>query len=134
MVLDILSDCDAIINFAAESHVDRSIETPEVFVQTNVLGTVNLLNCAKTKGIKRFLQISTDEVYGSIEKGYFTEKPHLLRQTARTHLPKQALIYLFRLILKHTAWIQQLLHAAQNNFGPCQYPEKLIPFFISNLF
>lgn len=73
LVLDILSDCDAIINFAAESHVDRSIETPEVFVQTNVLGTVNLLNCAKTKRIKRFLQISTDEVYGSIEKGYFTE-------------------------------------------------------------
>ena len=131
LVLDILSDCDAIINFAAESHVDRSIETPEVCVQTNVLGTVNLLNCAKTKRIKRFLQISTDEVYGSIEKGYFTETTPIAPNSP--YSSSKASADLFVQAYFKTYSMDTIITRCSNNFGPCQYPEKLIPFFISNL-
>lgn len=131
LVLDILENCDAIINFAAESHVDRSIEAPEIFVQTNILGTVNLLNCAKEKGIERFVQISTDEVYGSIENGYFTETTPIAPNSP--YSSSKASADLMTQAYFKTYGINTIITRCSNNFGPYQYPEKLIPFFISNL-
>ncbi|MBC7111927.1 MAG: GDP-mannose 4,6-dehydratase, partial [Methanothermobacter sp.] len=77
LVDGIIKDVDAVINFAAESHVDRSIEDPEIFIRTNILGTQTLLEASRKHGVERFIQISTDEVYGSAEKGYFTEETPL---------------------------------------------------------
>lgn len=123
---------DAVINFAAESHVDRSIENPHVFLRTNVLGTQTLLDAARRHGVGRFIQISTDEVYGSLgPTGAFSEttplsprSPYSASKAAADHL---ALAYY------HTYKLPVLITRCSNNYGPYQYPEKLLPLSIINL-
>ncbi len=131
LVSNILKDCDNVINFAAESHVDRSIETPEIFLQTNVQGTLNLLNCALKKGIQKFIQISTDEVYGSIKEGYFTESTPISPNSP--YSASKASADLFAHAYFKTYGLPVIITRCSNNYGPYQYPEKLIPFFISRL-
>jgi len=131
LVGKIIKGCDAILNFAAESHVDRSIKDASSFVSTNVHGTQVLLDAAKKKRIKRFVQISTDEVYGSVQKGSFKEttllhpnSPYAASKAAGDHL---ALAY-------HTTFkLPVIVTRSSNNFGPYQFPEKVIPLFITNL-
>ncbi len=126
-----------IINFAAESHVDRSINGPSVFGQTNFIGTLNLLECARSfwsksgYGDKRFLQISTDEVYGSIEndKDYFKENSSLLPNSpySATKAGADLLVRAF----SQTYGLPVIVTRCCNNYGPCQYKEKFIPTCIS---
>lgn len=134
-------DIDRVVHFAAESHVDRSIRNPEVFVQTNVLGTLVMLNCAKTaweledgsypEG-KRFLHVSTDEVYGSLEKEgeYFYETtpydPHSPYSASKAG--SDMLVKSYMDTYKFPANITN----CSNNYGPYQFPEKLIPLIINN--
>ncbi|HHW58008.1 MAG TPA: dTDP-glucose 4,6-dehydratase [Clostridia bacterium] len=132
-------DIDYVVNFAAESHVDRSIMDPEIFVKTNVLGTVTLLNAAKKaweqgdgfKEGKKFLQVSTDEVYGSLgETGYFTETTPL-----DPHSPYSSSKAAADLIVKayyDTYKMPVNITRCSNNYGPYQFPEKLIPLMINN--
>ena len=133
-------DIDYVINFAAESHVDRSISDPEVFVNTNVLGTVNLLNCAKKawqtgddtyrEGCK-FLQVSTDEVYGSLgAEGYFTETTPL--DPHSPYSSSKASADLFVKAYADTYKFPVNITRCSNNYGPYQFPEKLIPLMINN--
>ncbi len=132
-------DFDYVINFAAESHVDRSITNPEIFVESNVLGTVNLLQCAKNAwykdGVwaegKKYLQVSTDEVYGSLgEDGYFTETtplcPHSPYSSSKTSAD------LFVMAFHDTYGMPVNITRCSNNYGPYQFPEKLIPLMINN--
>jgi len=133
------NDIDYVVNFAAESHVDRSIREPEVFVHTNVLGTVTLLNGAKNaweteygfKEGKKYLQVSTDEVYGSLgETGYFTEttpiNPHSPYSSSKAgaDLVVKAYFDTYKMPVNITR--------CSNNYGPYQFPEKLIPLIINN--
>lgn len=121
---------DAVVNFAAESHVDRSIAGPRVFVETNVLGTQNLLEAARRHGVSRFLQISTDEVYGSLgpDDPPFTEETPL-RPNSPYAASKASADLLCRAYHK-TYGMDVLITRCSNNYGPYQYPEKLIPSFI----
>ncbi|HEY8465183.1 MAG TPA: dTDP-glucose 4,6-dehydratase [Solirubrobacterales bacterium] len=121
--------CDAIVNFAAESHVDRSIESPGEFIQTDVFGTYVLLEAARDAGI-RHLQISTDEVYGSIEEGSFTESSPL--DPSSPYSASKAGGDLLVSAFEHTYGADALIVRASNNYGPRQYPEKLIPLCILN--
>ncbi|MDF2673577.1 MAG: dTDP-glucose 4,6-dehydratase [Clostridiales bacterium] len=132
-------DVDYIINFAAESHVDRSILEPEIFARTNILGSVNLLNAAKNswetkngfKNSKKYIQISTDEVYGSLgETGYFTEATPL-----NPHSPYSASKASADMLVKayfDTFGMPINITRCSNNYGPFQFPEKLIPLIILN--
>jgi dTDP-glucose 4,6-dehydratase len=130
---------DAIVNFAAESHVDRSIDGPAAFVQTNVVGTLNLLECARdhwksldgdARDAFRFLHVSTDEVYGSLgEAGQFTEttpyapnSPYSASKAASDHLVRA---------FHHTYGLPTLTTNCSNNYGPYQFPEKLVPLMIA---
>jgi len=122
---------DAILNFAAESHVDRSILEPQGFIKTDILGTQTLLEAAKKYSIQRYIQISTDEVYGSIEHGSFTEDSHL-RPNSPYSASKTGADLIVRAYYK-TFGLPILITRSSNNFGPYQYPEKLIPLFITNL-
>ena len=123
---------DAVINFAAESHVDRSITGPEIFIETNVKGTLNLLQAAKEAKIQRFLQVSTDEVYGTLGKdGYFYETTPLAPNSPYS-ASKASADLLVRAYFE-TYKMPVLNTRCSNNYGPYQYPEKLIPFFISQL-
>ncbi|MEW6516907.1 MAG: dTDP-glucose 4,6-dehydratase [candidate division FCPU426 bacterium] len=121
---------EAIVNFAAETHVDRSIMSPEEFAKTDVLGTQTLLEAVRRFKLKRFLQISTDEVYGSIERGVFREsdplKPSSPYSASKAGGDLQVLAY------RHTYGLPVIITRSSNNFGPRQYPEKLIPLFITN--
>ncbi len=126
-----INGCDAVINFAAESHVDRSIEDASAFIRTNIHGVYTLLESAKKHNIKRFIQISTDETYGSIRKGSFKEtsllhpnSPYSAAKAGGDHL---ALAYYT------TFKLPVIVTRSSNNFGPYQYPEKVIPLFITNL-
>jgi dTDP-glucose 4,6-dehydratase len=122
---------DAIINFAAESHVDRSIEDPRVFIETNVLGTQVLLEVARKYGILRFVQISTDEVYGSLgPRGSFKETSPLAPNSPYS-ASKTAADLLVRAYHK-TYSLATIMTRCSNNYGPYQFPEKLIPLMISN--
>jgi dTDP-glucose 4,6-dehydratase len=121
--------CDAIVNFAAESHVDRSIHSPGEFIETDVFGTFVLLEAARDAGI-RHLQISTDEVYGSIEEGSFTETSPL--QPSSPYSASKAGGDLIVSAFSHTYEAESLIVRASNNYGPCQHPEKLIPLCILN--
>ena len=128
----LVKECDAIVHFAAESHVDRSISDPNIFVKTNVLGTVNLLNAAKDNGNKRFHYISTDEVFGSLGKtGYFNEKtiydPHSPYSASKASADHFVRAYY------HTYGLPITITNCSNNYGPYQYPEKLIPLLVTNL-
>ncbi len=132
LVRDIVSETDCIINFAAESHVDRSITEPEIFIQTNIQGTLNLLQASNEMGIERYLQVSTDEVYGSLGKeGYFYETSPISPNSPYSASKASA-----DLLVKayfETYKLPVLITRCSNNYGPYQYPEKLIPFFISKL-
>jgi dTDP-glucose 4,6-dehydratase len=122
---------DAIINFAAESHVDRSIMDPGVFIQTDVYGTFVLLELATKYRTGIFMQISTDEVYGSIEEGSFRETDTLAPNSPYS-ASKAGAEMIVRSFLK-TYNTPVLITRTSNNFGPYQYPEKLIPLFVTNL-
>ncbi|MFQ3580693.1 MAG: dTDP-glucose 4,6-dehydratase [Chloracidobacterium sp.] len=123
--------CDAIVHFAAESHVDRSILSAREFILTNVLGTQTLLDVAREKGVKRFLHISTDEVGGSVpEDQFFAEdgplapsSPYAASKAAAEHLVRAA---------AHTFGLNALITRTSNNYGPYQFPEKLIPLALTN--
>lgn len=131
LVSDIVKDCDYVINFAAESHVDRSIEDPEIFIKSNVLGTQVLLNASKKANIKKYLQISTDEVYGSLgSEGYFTEKTPL--QPNSPYSASKASADLIVRAYHNTFGMPVNITRCSNNYGPYQFPEKLIPLMISN--
>ena len=132
LVRDIISEVDCVVNFAAESHVDNSIKTPEIFVETNVQGTLNLLQASKELGIDRFLQVSTDEVYGTLGKdGYFYETTPLAPNSP--YSASKASADLLVRAYHETFGLPVLNTRCSNNYGPYQYPEKLIPFFISKL-
>ena len=124
-----IAGCDAVVNFAAESHVDRSIESPGEFIQTDVFGTFVLLEAARDAGI-RHLQISTDEVYGSIESGSFTETSPL--DPSSPYSASKAGGDLIVSAFQHTYDAEALIVRASNNYGPRQHPEKLIPLSILN--
>lgn len=122
---------EGIINFAAESHVDRSIEDPGIFVETNIKGTQILLEVAKKHGIKRYLQVSTDEVYGSLgATGYFTENTPLAPNSPYS-ASKTGADLLVRAYYE-TFGLNAVITRCSNNYGPLQFPEKLIPLIISN--
>ena len=132
LVRDIIADVDCVVNFAAESHVDRSITGPEIFIETNVQGTLNLLQASKELGIDRYLQVSTDEVYGTLGKtGYFYETTPLAPNSPYS-ASKASADMLVRAYYE-TYKMPVLTTRCSNNYGPYQYPEKLIPFFISQL-
>ena len=133
LVEDIFSGnkIDAVVNFAAESHVDRSITDPGVFIQTDVYGVFVLLEAATKYKSKVFLQISTDEVYGSIEKGSFTEDDSLAPNSPYS-ASKTGAEMIVRSFFK-TYQTPILVTRTSNNFGPYQYPEKIIPLFVTNL-
>lgn len=122
---------DAIINFAAESHVDRSIEDPGVFIKTDIYGTYVLLEAARKYNSKIFLQISTDEVYGSIEDGSFAEDD-ALKPSSPYSASKAGAEMIVRSFFK-TFGTPIIITRTTNNFGPYQYPEKIIPLFVTNL-
>ena len=122
---------DALVNFAAESHVDRSILGPEAFVETNIRGTMTLLEAAREFGLERFLHISTDEVYGSLgESGKFTERTNLSPNSPYS-ASKAGSDFLVRSWLR-TFNVQTLITRCSNNYGPYQFPEKFIPLMIIN--
>jgi len=125
-----MDGCDVVVNFAAESHVDRSIKNPNHFVKTNVHGTMTLLRTAKDKAISTFLQIGTDEVYGSIDSGSFTEKSVLNPRSP--YSASKAGADLLSLSFYATYKLPVVVTRSSNNFGPYQYPEKIIPLFITN--
>ena len=124
---------DIIVNFAAESHVDRSITDPESFVRTNVMGTTTLLDACKEYGIKRFHQVSTDEVYGDLPLDrpdlFFTEETPL--HTSSPYPSSKASADLFVMAYHRTFGIPVTISRCSNNYGPYQFPEKLIPLIIS---
>lgn len=133
-VLDALPEsCDAIVNFAAESHVDRSIDSADEFLRTNVLGTQVLLDAARQRHVRRFVHISTDEVMGSLpedDSSYFTEQsafapnsPYAASKAAAEHLVRAA---------RHTFGLDTVVTRCGNNYGPRQFPEKFLPLMISN--
>ena len=122
---------DVIINFAAETHVDRSILDPQRFIKTDIFGTQTLLEAAKKYSIQRYIQISTDVVYGSIERGSFTEDSPL-RPNSPYAASKTGADLITRAYYK-TFGLPILITRSSNNFGPYQYPEKLIPLFVTNL-
>jgi len=122
--------CDVIFNFAAETHVDRSITDPDIFVKTDVMGTCNLLNYALKHDVSRYIQVSTDEVYGSIPQGSFHEKD-ILDPSSPYSASKAAAEHLVRAYHK-TYGLPVITTRSSNNFGPWQYPEKLIPVLILN--
>lgn len=132
LVPQLVEQVDAIVNFAAESHVDNSIKHPEIFVETNVQGTLNLLQAAKEFKTEKYLQVSTDEVYGTLGKtGYFMETTPLVPNSPYS-ASKASADMLVR-AYHETYGMPTLNTRCSNNYGPYQYPEKLIPFFISQL-
>lgn len=131
LVKKITKDVDYIINFAAESHVDRSIEDPEIFIKSNILGTQVLLDAARRTNIKKYLQVSTDEVYGSLGKtGYFTENTPLSANSP--YSASKAGADLMVRAYHNTFKLPTNITRCSNNYGPYQFPEKLIPLMISN--
>ena len=129
-VLEVMAGCDAVVNFAAESHVDRSIADQDVFARTHVIGTSVLLDAARELGVTRYLQVSTDEVYGSIEEGSFTETSPL--KPSSPYSATKAAGDLLVSAHVHTYGIEAVICRGSNNYGPRQYPEKLIPLMILN--
>jgi dTDP-glucose 4,6-dehydratase len=121
---------DAVVNFAAESHVDRSITGPAEFIQTDIFGTFNLLEACRKRHVRRYLQISTDEVYGSIDDGSFTEESTISPNSPYS-ASKAGADLLVRAYYK-TYGMPVLITRSSNNYGPYQYPEKLIPLFVTN--
>ncbi len=131
LMTKLVANHDAIVNFAAESHVDRSISSVGNFVATNVLGTANLLTLANDYSLSKFVQISTDEVYGSIEQGSWSEMEPLLPNSPYS-ATKASADLMCRSFFR-TYGLNVSITRASNNYGPNQYPEKLIPLAITNL-
>ncbi|TDE15910.1 dTDP-glucose 4,6-dehydratase [Jiangella asiatica] len=131
VVDELLASCDQVVHFAAESHVDRSIQGAAAFVQTNVVGTQTLLDAARRHGVERFVHVSTDEVYGSIESGSWTED-HLLEPNS-PYSASKAGSDLVALAYHRTHGVPVSVTRCSNNYGPYQYPEKVIPLFVTNL-
>ncbi|HUU68257.1 MAG TPA: dTDP-glucose 4,6-dehydratase, partial [Planctomycetota bacterium] len=132
LVLELMAGVDAVVHFAAESHVDRSILSSAEFIRTNVTGTNVLLSAAREAGVKRFVQVSTDEVYGSLgPTGYFTEETPLAPNSPYS-ASKASADMLVRAYC-HTFGLPAIITRCSNNYGPYQFPEKLIPLFITNL-
>ncbi len=125
-----ISGCDRIVNFAAETHVDRSIGGAGAFVRTDVLGTFVLLEAARAHELKRYVQISTDEVYGSIEEGSFRETDPLKPSSPYSSSKAGADLLVLSYFITHR--LPVVITRSSNNFGPSQYPEKLIPLFVTN--
>jgi dTDP-glucose 4,6-dehydratase len=130
VVENVMKDCDAIVHFAAETHVDRSIVDAGSFVLTDVFGSYRLLEAAKKTGVERFIHISTDEIYGSIENGAFKEtdkleprNPYSASKAGAEMLAKSYFI---------THGLPVIITRSSNNYGPYQHPEKFIPLFIIN--
>jgi dTDP-glucose 4,6-dehydratase len=128
-VADAVAGCDAIVNFAAETHVDRSITGPEAFIMTNMQGTHVLLEAARERRL-RYLQVSTDEVYGSIDEGSFTESSPL--QPSSPYSATKTGADLLVSSYFHTYGLETVICRGSNNYGPYQYPEKMIPLMILN--
>ncbi len=131
LIGDLVSDCDVIVHFAAESHVDRSIGSSKEFIRTNVLGTEILLNELKNNPKVKFLHVSTDEVYGSIESGNWDESCSLKPNSP--YAASKASSDLLALAYCHTYSLDLMISRCCNNYGPNQFPEKIIPLFITNL-
>jgi dTDP-glucose 4,6-dehydratase len=131
LVKELMSDTHTVVHFAAESHVDRSIMEPNNFVSTNVLGTANLLKFALKFGVNRFLHVSTDEVYGSIKEGSWTEKSPL--EPNSPYSATKASSDLLAISYWKTFGLPVLVSRCSNNFGTNQHIEKLIPLTITNL-
>ncbi len=129
--LKAMEGAEGVVNFAAESHVDRSIAGSDEFIRTNIFGVHNLLECARETGVKRFLQVGTDEVYGSVEKGESTEesllKPRNPYSASKAAADLLAQSYCF------THGMDVVVTRSSNNFGPNQFPEKVVPLFITNI-
>jgi dTDP-glucose 4,6-dehydratase len=131
LVGSVMPGHDVVVNFAAESHVDRSIDGPTVFLETNVIGTGVLIDAAYRNGVDRFVQISTDEVYGSLAEGFATEE-HPLDPSSPYSASKAGadlLVHSYGVTYEYPAIITR----CTNNFGPYQFPEKVIPLFATNL-
>ncbi|MBD3377786.1 dTDP-glucose 4,6-dehydratase [candidate division KSB1 bacterium] len=130
LVATLMPDIDIVVNFAAESHVDRSIGSPDDFIQTDVYGAFVLLEAARKSGVGKFIQISTDEVYGSILKGSFKEtdvlEPSSPYSASKAGADRLAYSYY------KTYGLPVVITRCSNNYGPYQYPEKLIPLFVTN--
>ncbi len=130
MVNELVPGVDIIVNFAAESHVDRSIGAPDDFIKTDIYGAFVLLEAARKHGVKRFIQISTDEVYGSILDGSFKEtdvlEPSSPYSASKAGADRLAYSYFV------TYGLPVIITRCSNNYGPYQYPEKLIPLFVTN--
>lgn len=131
LVTKVLKGCDCLINFAACTHVDRSISDASEFVRTNIYGTYSLLEAARKLKLKLFLQISTDEVYGSVVKGrsketdpLFPNSPYSATKASADHLARSYYV---------THKVPVIITRTSNNYGPFQYPEKIMPLFITNL-
>jgi dTDP-glucose 4,6-dehydratase len=129
-VMPLAEEATVIVNFAAETHVDRSILEPGSFIQTDVYGTYVLLEAARRFNHQRYIQISTDEVYGSIETGAFTEKSPLHPNSP--YAASKAAGDLLVQSYVRTYGVPAVITRSSNNFGPSQYPEKMIPLFITN--
>jgi len=128
---ELAKEVDVIVNVAAETHVDNSIEGPAVFLQTNVIGTQVLLEAAKKYGHTRFIQVSTDEVYGDRMEGFFTESDKLT--PSNPYSASKAAAEMLCLAYHRTYKTPVIISRCSNNYGPNQYPEKLIPLFIQKL-
>jgi len=126
-----MKGADAVVHFAAESHVDRSIEDPLSFLRTDTIGTATLLEEARKQDIEKFVYISTDEIFGSIEKGFASEdwplNPSSPYSASKAGADRLAYAYYC------TYGVPTVMHRGSNNFGPYQFPEKIIPLFITNL-
>jgi dTDP-glucose 4,6-dehydratase len=130
LVDELIRGVESIVHFAAESHVDRSIGSPDDFIRTDIFGTFVLLEASRKHGIHRFVQISTDEVYGSIENGLFRENDPLMPSSpyAASKAGADRLAYSYWVTYR----LPVVIPRSSNNFGPFQYPEKLIPLFVTN--
>jgi len=131
LVSDLASKADAIINFAAETHVDRSIDDPTPFLTTNVIGTEVLIESALKNKHQRYIQISTDEVYGDTEEGFFTEESKL--KPSSPYSASKAAGDMLVLASVRTYGLPAVISRCSNNYGHYQYPEKVVPFFIKKL-
>ena len=130
LVRDVLRGVDAVVNFAAESHVDRSLVEPDGFLRTDVFGVFTLLEAVRECRVPRFLHVSTDEVYGSVAHGSSTEQDPV--RPSNPYSASKAAGDLLALSYWRTHGVPVVITRSSNNFGPFQYPEKVVPLFITN--
>ena len=131
LVEKLMEDTDAVVHFAAESHVDRSITDPVPFLESNVRGTCVLLQAAADEEVEKFIHISTDEIYGSIRSGSFKETDPL--EPNSPYSASKAAAEMFARAFSQTYGLPVVITRSSNNYGPYQFPEKIIPLFITNL-